>query len=161
MAGIDVSALSQKAERLRALHHTGRILVLPNIWDPGGARMMEWLGYPAVATASAAIAYSQGYDDGQQITLEAILDIVGRILHNRIGPNNLCKTLEDVMQLHGVKSRHVFATPGGSARQIPNLPDHPLWQNPHAHASLPRVCATPRVTGRTCDVKTHTLVRSY
>src|SRR5262249_51221212 len=74
-----VSALSQKAERLRALHHTGRILVLPNIWDPGGARMMEWLGYPAVATASASNAYSQGYDDGQQITLEAILDIVGRV----------------------------------------------------------------------------------
>jgi 2-methylisocitrate lyase-like PEP mutase family enzyme len=74
MAEIDVSALSQKAEQLRALHHTGRILVLPNIWDPGGARMMESLGYPAVATASASIAYALGYDDGQQITLEAMLD---------------------------------------------------------------------------------------
>jgi 2-methylisocitrate lyase-like PEP mutase family enzyme len=79
MAEIDVSALSQKAERLRALHHTGRILVLPNIWDPGGARMMESLGYPAVATASASIAYALGYDDGQQITLEAMLDVVGRV----------------------------------------------------------------------------------
>jgi 2-methylisocitrate lyase-like PEP mutase family enzyme len=39
MAGIDVSARSQKAEQLRALHHTGCILVLPNIWDPGGARI--------------------------------------------------------------------------------------------------------------------------
>jgi 2-methylisocitrate lyase-like PEP mutase family enzyme len=79
MAGIDVSTLSQKAEQLRALHHTGRILVLPNIWDPGGARMLEWLGYPAVATASASIAYALGYDDGQQITLEAMLDVVGRV----------------------------------------------------------------------------------
>jgi 2-methylisocitrate lyase-like PEP mutase family enzyme len=79
MAEIDVSALTQKAERLRALHHTGRILVLPNIWDPGGARMMESLGYPAVATASASIAYALGYDDGQQITLEAMLDVVGRV----------------------------------------------------------------------------------
>ena len=35
------SDLAQKAERLRALHHGSRILVLPNIWDPGGARMLE------------------------------------------------------------------------------------------------------------------------
>src|SRR5215211_6039873 len=79
MSGIDVSDLTQKAERLRALHHGRRILVLPNIWDPGGARMLEWLGYPAVATASAAVAYSLGYDDRQQITLDAMLDVVGRV----------------------------------------------------------------------------------
>jgi 2-methylisocitrate lyase-like PEP mutase family enzyme len=79
MAGMDMSDLARKAERLRALHHGDRILVLPNIWDPGGARMMEWLGHPAVATASAAIAYSLGYDDGQRITLDAMVDTVGRV----------------------------------------------------------------------------------
>jgi 2-methylisocitrate lyase-like PEP mutase family enzyme len=79
MTQIQVSDLTQKAERLRALHHQSRILVLPNIWDPGGARMMEWLGYPAVATASAAVAYSLGHDDRQQITLDAMLDVVGRV----------------------------------------------------------------------------------
>ena len=79
MAEIDVRDLTDKAERLRALHHESRILVLPNIWDPGGARMMEWLGYPAVATASAAVAYSLGYDDRQQITLDAMLDVVSRV----------------------------------------------------------------------------------
>jgi 2-methylisocitrate lyase-like PEP mutase family enzyme len=77
--GNDVSTLVEKAERLRALHHAGRILVLPNIWDPGGARMLEHLGYPAVATASAAVAYSLGYDDRQQITLDAMLEVVGRV----------------------------------------------------------------------------------
>jgi 2-methylisocitrate lyase-like PEP mutase family enzyme len=79
MGRMDVSDLTRKAEQLRALHHAGRILVLPNIWDPGGARMLEWLGYPAVATASAAVAYSLGYDDGQRITLDAMLDVVGRV----------------------------------------------------------------------------------
>ncbi len=73
------SDLTQKAERLRALHEGERMLVLPNIWDPGGARMLEHLGYPAVATASAAVAYSLGYDDGQQLTLDAMLDAVGRV----------------------------------------------------------------------------------
>ncbi len=79
MAGIDMGEQARKAERLRALHRGDRILVLPNIWDPGGARMMEWLGYPAVATASAAIAYSLGYDDGQRITLDAMVEAVGRV----------------------------------------------------------------------------------
>jgi 2-methylisocitrate lyase-like PEP mutase family enzyme len=79
MTSMVVSELVQKAERLRALHRGGRILVLPNIWDPGGARMMEWLGYPAVATASASVAYSLGYDDCQQITLDAMVDVVGRV----------------------------------------------------------------------------------
>ncbi len=79
MAGMEMSEQARKAERLRELHHGDRILVLPNIWDAGGTRMMEWLGYPAVATASAAIAYSLGYDDGQRITLDAMVEVVGRV----------------------------------------------------------------------------------
>jgi 2-methylisocitrate lyase-like PEP mutase family enzyme len=79
MTSRDVSEQVQKAERLRALHHGDKILVLPNIWDPGGARMLEWVGYPAVATASASVAYSLGYDDGQQISLDAMVDVVGRV----------------------------------------------------------------------------------
>jgi 2-methylisocitrate lyase-like PEP mutase family enzyme len=79
MANAATSDRVRKAERLRALHHGERILVLPNIWDPGGARMLEHLGYPAVATASASVAWSLGRDDGQQITLDAMLDVVGRV----------------------------------------------------------------------------------
>jgi 2-methylisocitrate lyase-like PEP mutase family enzyme len=79
MAQLNVSDLVQKAERLRALHHGDRILVLPNVWDAGGARMLEWLGYPAVATASWSVACSLGYDDRQTITLDAMLDAVGRV----------------------------------------------------------------------------------
>jgi 2-methylisocitrate lyase-like PEP mutase family enzyme len=79
MTRMSTSEQVQKAERFRALHHGGRILVLPNIWDAGGARMMEWLGYPAVATASASIAYSLGYDDGQRVTYDAMLDVVSRV----------------------------------------------------------------------------------
>src|SRR5215213_6540293 len=69
----------QKDQRLLALHHADKILVFPNIWDPGGARMMEWLGYPAVATASASVAFALGYDDCQNITLDAMVDVVGRV----------------------------------------------------------------------------------
>ena len=69
----------QKAETLLALHHASELLVLPNIWDPLGARMLQRLGYPAVAIASAAVAFSLGYDDGQNISLDAMLDAVRRI----------------------------------------------------------------------------------
>ncbi len=79
MTASGTTDLIQKAERLRALHHGDAILVLPNVWDPGGARLLESMGYPAVATASASVAFSLGYDDGQRITLDAMLDVVGRV----------------------------------------------------------------------------------
>jgi 2-methylisocitrate lyase-like PEP mutase family enzyme len=61
MTHMTTSVQVEKAERFRALHGGGRILVLPNIWDAGGARMLEWLGYPAVARARA---YLQAGADG-------------------------------------------------------------------------------------------------
>ena len=73
------SGLKKKAEALLALHHAPELLVLPNIWDPLGALMLQEIGYPAVATASASIAFSLGYDDGQNISLDTMLEAVGRI----------------------------------------------------------------------------------
>jgi len=52
---------------------------LPNVWDPLGARLLEGMGYPAVATASAAVAFSLGYDDGQRITFDAMLEAIRRV----------------------------------------------------------------------------------
>lgn len=75
----DADEQRRKAERFRALHREGRLLVLPNVWNPLGARLLASLGYPAVATASAAVAYSLGYDDGEQIAFEEMLSVVGRI----------------------------------------------------------------------------------
>ncbi|MFQ5491593.1 MAG: isocitrate lyase/phosphoenolpyruvate mutase family protein [Phycisphaerae bacterium] len=66
----------QKARAFRTLHDDPKLLVLPNIWDPIGARLLAELGYPAVATASAAVAFSLGYDDGQRITLSAMLEVI-------------------------------------------------------------------------------------
>ena len=54
-----------RAERLRELH-TGDMLVLPNVWDAGSAAVVAGAGFPAVATASAAITAMLGYEDGEQ-----------------------------------------------------------------------------------------------
>ncbi|QES07938.1 isocitrate lyase/phosphoenolpyruvate mutase family protein [Streptomyces venezuelae] len=55
------------AEALRALHRdraAGDPLVLPGPWDAASARAFEAAGHPALATPSAGIAASLGYEDG-------------------------------------------------------------------------------------------------
>jgi 2-methylisocitrate lyase-like PEP mutase family enzyme len=54
-------------------------LILPNVWSPIGARVLEHQGYLAVATASASIAESLGYEDGERIRLETMLEVLFRI----------------------------------------------------------------------------------
>jgi len=71
-----------KARALLDLHHNGRLLILPNVWNPIGARMLAAKGYSAVATASAAIAEAFGYSDGEQLKLDTMLDIVERIVRS-------------------------------------------------------------------------------
>jgi len=63
----------EKALKLYALHHTGKLLILPNIWDALGAILLESLQFSAVATASASIAFSNGYNDGEQLPFADVL----------------------------------------------------------------------------------------
>ena len=76
---MDIQGQARKADQLRKLHTSGRILILPNAWDVASARIFEDLGYPAIATTSAGIAASLGYPDGQHISRDEMLDMVGRI----------------------------------------------------------------------------------
>jgi len=76
---MDMKAQAAKAETLRKLHHEPRLLALPNAWDAVSARILEGLGYPAIATSSAAVAFSLGYPDGQRISRDEMLQAVGRI----------------------------------------------------------------------------------
>ncbi|HXW50912.1 MAG TPA: isocitrate lyase/phosphoenolpyruvate mutase family protein [Candidatus Acidoferrales bacterium] len=62
-----------KAERLRELHRGGKILVLVNAWDGVSARIVEQLGYPAVASTSAGVAWTEGFADGEEIGREEML----------------------------------------------------------------------------------------
>jgi 2-methylisocitrate lyase-like PEP mutase family enzyme len=69
----------QKAEQLRALHAGPRVLVLPNAWDVASARVLEELGYPAIATTSAGVAFALGCPDGQRVSRDEMLEVVARI----------------------------------------------------------------------------------
>lgn len=70
---------SSKAAALLALH-AGPGFVLPNAWDAGSARILEQVGFPAIATTSAGIAWSCGVPDGGALDRETMLDHIGRIV---------------------------------------------------------------------------------
>lgn len=68
-----------KAATLLDLHH-GPGFVIPNAWDAGSARVLERIGFPAIATTSAGIAWSCGLPDGGAIDAETMLEHIGRIV---------------------------------------------------------------------------------
>ena len=69
----------ERANLFKALHLSDNPLILPNVWDSLTAAMVAEAGFPAVATASAAVALSRGFDDGEQIPFEDLVELVGRI----------------------------------------------------------------------------------
>jgi 2-methylisocitrate lyase-like PEP mutase family enzyme len=71
---------AEKAALLRRLHHEPKLLVLPNAWDVASARALAALpGCRALATTSAAVARSLGFEDGEQAPAEEMLRAAGRI----------------------------------------------------------------------------------
>jgi 2-methylisocitrate lyase-like PEP mutase family enzyme len=69
-----------KASLLRQLHHEPTILVLPNAWDVGSARALAALpGCRALATTSAAVAASLGFEDGERTPVDEMVEACSRI----------------------------------------------------------------------------------
>jgi 2-methylisocitrate lyase-like PEP mutase family enzyme len=63
----------QKAEAFLALHGGPRPLLMANPWDPGSARVLEAIGFAALATTSGGFAASLGRLDGSVTRDEALL----------------------------------------------------------------------------------------
>ncbi|HEX9512460.1 MAG TPA: isocitrate lyase/phosphoenolpyruvate mutase family protein [Puia sp.] len=64
-----------RAESFKALHERSGIFVIPNPWDAGSARMLANLGFEALATTSAGLAFSLGKPDGEgAVTREETLE---------------------------------------------------------------------------------------
>ncbi|MBA8794455.1 2-methylisocitrate lyase-like PEP mutase family enzyme [Friedmanniella endophytica] len=71
---------AERAQRLLELHRAPQILTLVNVWDVISARVVADLpGTTAIATASHSIAASLGYEDGERIPVELMIEAVGRI----------------------------------------------------------------------------------
>lgn len=61
---MDVRTL--RAEAFKALHVREGAFVIPNPWDAGSAKLLASLGFEALATTSAGLAYSKGRPDGER-----------------------------------------------------------------------------------------------
>ncbi len=64
----------------RRLHAPGELLVLPNAWDAGSARLIESCGATAIATTSAGLAWVHGYPDGNALPPHVLAAAVGEIV---------------------------------------------------------------------------------
>ena len=77
---MDIANRVQRAEELRNLHVPGDPLLLINIWDVASARVIA--AHPAtraIASASWSVAAAHGLADGQQVPLDAVLDLSRRL----------------------------------------------------------------------------------
>jgi 2-methylisocitrate lyase-like PEP mutase family enzyme len=70
---------SHLARVFQELHESG-LLILPNAWDAGSARIIAHAGAKAIATSSAAVAWSHGYPDGEAMPEEALVSAVRAIV---------------------------------------------------------------------------------
>ncbi|MGH9029231.1 MAG: isocitrate lyase/phosphoenolpyruvate mutase family protein, partial [Acidimicrobiales bacterium] len=66
------------AGRFLALHHGEGPLLQPNAWDPGSARVLESLGFEAIATTSSGFAATLGRPDGSA-TRDEVLEHCSRL----------------------------------------------------------------------------------
>ncbi len=65
--------VAEKRARFRALHRRGTPLLIPNPWDVGSARILQGLGFEALASTSAGMAFTMGECEGA-ISRDAALD---------------------------------------------------------------------------------------
>jgi 2-methylisocitrate lyase-like PEP mutase family enzyme len=74
-----MSARAETATTFHRLHEGPDVLLLPNAWDAGSARLMESLGAKAVATTSAGVAWTHGYPDGNALPVRLLVGTVATI----------------------------------------------------------------------------------
>ncbi len=68
------------ADIFHSLHRGPGLLLLPNCWDAGSAKLLEHLGARAVATTSAGLAWSLGFPDGDALPVARLAAAVESIV---------------------------------------------------------------------------------
>ncbi|WP_344010944.1 isocitrate lyase/phosphoenolpyruvate mutase family protein [Streptomyces thermospinosisporus] len=130
-----------RARTFRALHHhraPGDPLVLPGPWDAAAARVFAEAGFPALATPSAGVAASLGYEDGQT-PAEEMFAAVARIARAVDVPVSA-----DVEGGYGLAPKELVERLLEAGVAGCNLEDseHGVLKDPRAHADwLAEVCA--------------------
>jgi len=129
---------AEKAERFRVLHARPGAFVIPNPWDAGTARMLTALGFEALTTTSAGLAFTLGRPDGAGVVTreealanaKAIVDAtdlpVAADLENGYGhaPEAAAETIRLAGEMAGLV--------GGSIEDSTGDPRKPIYEFQHA-----------------------------
>jgi len=70
-----MSTQATRAAAFRALHERPGAFVIPNPWDAGSAKVLGGLGFEALATTSAGVAYALGRPDGEVTRDETLANV--------------------------------------------------------------------------------------
>ncbi len=126
---------AQKGEAFRSLHARKRAFIIPNPWDVGTARMLERIGFEALATTSAGYAFSSGVLDnqvGREDMLEHVAEIVAATdlpvsadLENGFGDDP--KTVAETIRLAAAAG-----VAGGSIEDSIDRPGEKVYELAHA-----------------------------
>lgn len=121
---------NQKADIFRALHEREEAFVIPNPWDIGSAKILEQIGFKALATTSAGFAFSVGKRDNtvsRERLLRHLADIapatdlpVSADLGNCFG--DAPETVAETIRLAGMTG-----IVGGSVEDMSNDSDKPIY----------------------------------
>ncbi len=103
-------SVDDRRARFRALHAREELLVMPNPWDVGSARLLDAAGFNALATTSAGFAWSVGKLD-QRVSRDELVEHVAELAASTSLPLN-------------VDSERCFPDdPGGIAETVALLAD--------------------------------------
>jgi 2-methylisocitrate lyase-like PEP mutase family enzyme len=129
------STQAEKAERFKALHERGTMFVIPNPWDGGSAKLLASMGFEALTTTSAGLAFVLGRPDGgvtreqslwnARLVVESVDLPVAADLENGFGdrPEDAAETIRQAAQVGLV---------GGSIEDFSRNEDKPIYELSHA-----------------------------
>jgi 2-methylisocitrate lyase-like PEP mutase family enzyme len=139
---MDFPSVEAKRAEFRRLHQSG-CFVIPNPWDAGSARYLQHLGFPALATTSAGVAFSRALPDTDwAVPLETMLEHIAEISALVEVPVNADFESGYAHHPEGVAEnvRRCIATrvAGLSIEDATGERDKPLYELP---AAVARICA--------------------
>jgi 2-methylisocitrate lyase-like PEP mutase family enzyme len=125
---------SEKGKRLRALHEGPGTFVIPNPSNAGTARILTSLGFKALATTSAGVAFSLGRKDGaglvsREETLEHAREIVEASDLPVSADLEKCFGDEPEIVAETIRMAAVVGLVGGSVEDATGDPNRPIYDH--------------------------------
>ena len=127
----------RKLDEFTGLHTSTGAFLMPNAWDAGTARILEGLGFEALATTSAGLAFSMGIRDSSgSLSRRQVLENARSIVEATNLPvsadleNGFGDTPEDCTQT--VREAGEIGLCGGAIEDATGDPNNPIYEFEHA-----------------------------